>query len=179
MTEEIGLPSPKSNEDHTMLNLPNRFLACIFLGLLGIVAAGCGPADPKSSGGKKPSEDEHVGPHKGHIIELGRDHRYHGELVHNDATQTVSVYILGKGMKEHAIDQKSATITITIGDQTTTHDLAAVDPVDGKTAHFRGDKKLFEAIEAVEKNPRAKARFAVTIDGTPYSGEVELEEHGH
>jgi hypothetical protein len=152
-------------------------LAAISLAL--IAGVGCGPTAEEKTKTKTPAvtDDDHAGPHKGHIIELGRDHVYHGELVHDDATESVSIYILGKGMKESPIEQKTVTITTTIDGKTETHELAAVDAKDGKTAHFRGDKKLFEAIEAVEKDPKAKARLSLTIGDKPYSGDIELKEH--
>src|SRR5262245_16215513 len=38
---------------------------------------------------------EAEGPHHGHIIELGNE-EYHAELTHDDATKTVTIYLLGK-----------------------------------------------------------------------------------
>jgi len=35
------------------------------------------------------------GPHHGHLIELGND-EYHAELTHDDATKTITIYLLGK-----------------------------------------------------------------------------------
>jgi hypothetical protein len=152
-------------------------LAAIALALVGL--GGCGPTTddkpkPAKVTGDPPEHSGHVGPHKGHIIELGRDHQYHGELVHDDKAETASVYILDKAMKESPIDAKSVTITIVADNKPETHELAAVDPKDGKTAHFKGDKKLFEAIEDVEKNPKAKASLTVMIGDKPYKGDIDL-----
>jgi len=144
--------------------------------------AGCGPGtEEKTKPAPTSNGDEHQGPHKGHIIELGRDHQYHGEFVHDDKAETASIYILDKAMKETPIDAKSVTITIVVDGKPTDHELAAVDPKSGKTAHFRGDKKLFEAVEEAEKNEKAKARLSVTIGGKPYSGDLDLhhEHEGH
>ena len=164
-----------------------RYLTCHAALTVAILAlftlTGCGPGaeektKPAKVSGGPPDGDEHQGPHKGHIIELGRDHQYHGEFVHDDKAETASIYILDKAMKESPIEAKSVTITIVLDGKPTDYELAAVDPKSGKTAHFRGDKKLFEAVEEAEKNEKAKARLSVTIGGKPYSGDLDLH-HDH
>src|SRR5262245_22385602 len=163
-----------------------RYLTCRLALTLATLAlftlTGCGPSDKEQSKSDAVSgPDEHQGPHKGHIIELGRDHLYHGEFVHDDKTETASIYILDKSMKESPIEQKAVTITIVTNSKPTEYELTAVDPKDGKASHFRGDKKLFDAIEEAEKDKKAKARLSAMIAGKPYSGDLDLhdEHEGH
>lgn len=160
-------------------------VALVLASLVLFAMTGCGSGTEDKSktvkvSGSPPDGDGHEGPHKGEIIELGRDHKYHGEFVHDDATQTASIYILDAKMKESPIEQKSVTITITMDGKPTEYELAAVDPKDGKTSHFRGDKRLFDAVEAAEKDKKSKSRLSLSIGGKPYSGDLDLHEHeGH
>lgn len=118
--------------------------------------------------------EEHEGPHGGHVIELGRNHRYHAELVENEDAQTISVYMLGEDLKALAIDAPSMTMNLVVDGAAQSFELTAVDPVDGKASQFDGgDKSLFEALHEHE----ASGKLNVAIDGTPYSGAIEHHDH--
>ena len=70
-----------------------------------LALAGCGtnspPAPPavehKEGDGHAHAHPAH-GPHDGHLIELGEE-EYHAELTHDDATKSVTVYLLDKETK--------------------------------------------------------------------------------
>src|SRR5262245_45469794 len=66
-----------------------------------LFVAGCGgPAAPPAQPEAKHDHPDH-GPHEGHLIELGDD-EYHAELTHDDATKTITIYLLGKDAKTAA-----------------------------------------------------------------------------
>ncbi len=144
--------------------------------------AGDTPAQvAKTPGAAEDHEHEHAhdheGPHGGHIIELGRNHEYHAELVEDHDAKAVTIYILDEEMKSLPIAAESLTLNLVAGDQPQIFELAPSDAADGKAAIFASpDAALFEALEA---NPEATVRVQVTIDGTPYSGELSHEHHDH
>jgi len=53
---------------------------------------------------------EHQGPHGGHVVELGHNHEYHAELVEDEAAGLVTVYILGKDLREFPIAESSIAL---------------------------------------------------------------------
>jgi hypothetical protein len=73
--------------------------------LLSLAAAALGIAGCGSQPAKVPPQEaghhDHpsVGPHKGHLIEFGNNEEYHGELTHDDATKTITIYLLGPDAK--------------------------------------------------------------------------------
>lgn len=116
--------------------------------------------------------DAHQGPHHGHVIELGRSHEYHAELVDDEAAGTLKVYILDKDLKELPIEATSITMTLVVDRQPRTFELAAA--TSGQSSRFDAqDKGLFDALHLHE----ATGRIRVTINGTPYSGDVEHHDH--
>ncbi len=115
---------------------------------------------------------EHQGPHNGHVIELGRNHMYHAEVVEDDAAAMVTVYILDKDMKELAIDQASIVMNLKVDGQGQSFELTAAA---GSASQFNAaDKTLFEALHEHE----ATGKLRVTIDGSPFTGDVEHHHHG-
>lgn len=121
------------------------------------------------------SSAEHEGPHGGHVIELGHNHQYHAELVENEDTSTVTVFMLDQDMKELAIDQASVTMNLMVDGQVQSFELAAAGAAAGGASRFdAAGNALFEALHEHE----ASGKLRVTIDGSPYSGEVEHHPHG-
>ncbi len=160
---------------------------------LVLVASGCTKPSPNDSGAAGAAgsaeaddhdhdeghdghghEDEHQGPHDGHVIELGRNHEFHAEVVENEEAGMVTVYILDKKMKELAIDQATIVMNLKFDGKGKTFELTAVDASDGKASRFDAtDRSLFEALHEHE----ATGKIRVTINGDPYSGEVEHHHH--
>jgi len=114
------------------------------------------------------------GPHGGHIIELSHDHSHHAELTDDHSTDTVTVYMLDKDLKQAETEQKSVTLVLT---------------ADGKTESFEltGDGSVFSAsspqmLELLETDG-AKGKLRVNIDGKAMSGNFSHNEddddHGH
>ena len=151
------------------------------------VSEGCRPQQsgdgtPVDVSGPPPATDghdhdhggEHQGPHGGHVIELGRNHEYHAELVENEKAGSVTVYMLDKDLKALEIDQPAIAMNLTVDGQAKMFELAATDATSGKASRFEAaDRALFEALHEHE----ATGKLRVTIDGVPYSGEVEHHHH--
>jgi hypothetical protein len=149
------------------------------LALLSLV--GCGSPAANAPPAEEAHEHEHehaAGPHGGAIIELGE---YHGELVHDDAAGTVTVYVLdGAATANVPVDSKEASINITregLGKQFALAASPVEGETDGKTSRFvSSDAEL--ANEQV--NPAAAAVFDITIGEQQFRGMVEhAHEHDH
>jgi hypothetical protein len=117
--------------------------------------------------------NEHKGPHDGHVIELGRSHEFHAELVDDEKAETLTVYILGKDLKELPIEAASITMNLMVDGQPKTFELAGAT-ADKSSQFNAADKSLFEALHVHE----ATGKVRITIGGTPYSGDVEHHHHG-
>jgi hypothetical protein len=159
----------------------------LMLGLAAVVSlwlAGCnGPANP---GAKAPKVGEghdhahdhaHHGPHHGHLMEIGGE-EYHAEWTH-DETGKVTFYILDADAKKDVpIAAEDITIDVKIGENAAVpYKLAAVNPMDGKSATFEiVDKQLLGVLETL-KSPGIVATLKLTINGKAY--EQRIEEHTH
>lgn len=152
---------------------------------------GCGPSKVgndgpvKVSGGPRAGADNHdhshehgeKGPHGGHMIELGRSHRYHAELVENDATESITIYILDTHMEELAIGQPSLSLSLTANGASHTFELTAVTAAGatGSSRFESADKGLFQMLD---QHGDVAGKLRVTIDGTPYVGTLD-HDHDH
>ena len=131
-------------------------------------------AEPADSGHHHPTE----GPHHGALIELGAE-EYHGELVHDEASGTVTVWILDGAVKESVpIEAKEITINLKHDGHGEQFQLAASveagDP-DGLSSRFVStDGELGEHLH----ESGIDAVLALTINGRSYRGRIP-EGHGH
>lgn len=126
----------------------------------------------------KGHDHEHgeTGPNGGHLIELGRNHKYHAELVENDAAGTVSIYILDTHMKELAIGEASIILSLTSDGETISYEMGAMGEGETHSQFESADKALFQTLE---KHGEVTGKLRVTIDGVPYTGSIEHHEHDH
>ena len=163
--------------------------AVSFLAMLtfAIFAAGCsGPATSDKGGDSHADEqahadhdhgEEHAGPHGGQVIDIGRSHAYHAEIVEDEADSMVTVYLLDKDLKEMPITETTLTMNLLVDGEARTYELIAMS--DGDSSEFKAkDAGLFEALH----KQNATGKLLVTIDGKPYTGEVtphDHAEHGH
>lgn len=172
----------------------NGFYLPSFLAFVVVAAAlsGCGPSNEgdngpvEVSGGPPAGADNHdhshehgtEGPHGGHLIELGRNHKFHAELVENDSTETVTIYILDTHMEELTIDQPSISLSLTADGTSNTFELPAVksNGATGSSRFETSDKALFQVLE---QHGDVTGKLRVTIDGTPYVGTLDHHEHDH
>jgi hypothetical protein len=163
------------------ISLPLAFSAALAL-------AGCNgtslPAAPTGTPTADHKDDGHAhghaeeGPHHGHLIELGEE-EYHAELTHDEATKTVTVYLLDKEAKGAVgIADAEIVLNLVADGQPTQVKLAAApqegDPAGQSTRFSITDEKVLEMLEG----PKTTGRLNVTINGKAYSGTVEHHEHG-
>lgn len=169
--------------------------SAIVVALVGL--AGCNSSTPPSS--PPPVYPTHVadheghdhghshdhghaeeGPNGGHLIELGNE-EYHAEWVHDDDSGKLTVYILdAEAKKVVPISASTVTIEKKIGDKADKYELLAVGrtEADPKTAQFQiTDKPLVEALKSAGQG--VEANLSVDIDGKPFQGKFEHQEHDH
>ena len=117
-----------------------------------------------------------TGPHGGHLIELGRSHEFHAELVEDESHESLTIYLLDHALKEFAIDQATINLVVTAGGETTTLELSGqASHADAGFATFTSKDPALKNLLAGEGDITAKLR--VTIDGKPYTG--TWEHHAH
>ena len=180
----------------------NSTLAILSTALLGLGTAGCQPSTPPAatSGGpitSPPPEtvtavtddhghghDEHghptEGPHHGVLVELGNE-EYHAEVTHDDATGTVTVYLLDASAEKIVTSEATElAINLKLADKPAQFKLSA-QPQDGEPAgqssrYSLAEKQLTEYFD----HESAAARIQVTIGGKPFSGAIPVVHHdGH
>ena len=125
--------------------------------------------------------DAHVhpteGPHHGSLIELGNE-EFHVEMVHH--ANSVTIYILDSAAtKAVPIDATELTINVLHEGKPEQFKLVASpdtgDPT-GKSSRF----VLVDAELAGHIDDEAAApKLSVTINGTPYRGEIKHDHDGH
>ncbi len=117
------------------------------------------------------------GPHHGHLIELGQE-EYHMELTHDEATKTVSIYLLDGSAKQAVpIPDPEITLNLVVNGKPRQAKLGATpqigDPA-GQSSRFSAvDEELLEALES----PKTKGRINVTIKDKSYVGEIVHDAH--
>lgn len=161
------------------------FVGCALLAS-ALLATGCSqssssPSPVTANAGSSHAEHDHatVGPHGGGLIELGNE-EFHAELVHDDDSGAVTVYILGADAKTaNPIDATELTINLTHDGQAEQFKLAAspdtTDP-QGMASRFTStDAELGEDLEHEGTNPQ----LVVPIGGKQFRGKVAHGEHGH
>ena len=148
--------------------------------------AGCGRSGdeyhPVQKGVKvqdPPHEHEH-GPHGGHLVELGEE-EYHAEVVFQDKTGKITVYLLDSSAKKpNPIDAKQVTLKLTVGGKPQDFSAAAVpdagDP-QGKSSRFElADNADIKA--HIKDEEDLQGTVDVTIGKKAYSGQIK-HEHEH
>lgn len=119
-----------------------------------------------------------TGPHGGRLIDLGHNHKYHAELVQNNATETVTLYVLNTNMRELAISELAIFVNLTTGGKTTAYEmLAAGDRLSTNHSRFEStDKQLFQALETPGD---ITGKVRVRIQGVAYVGRIAYHDPSH
>jgi hypothetical protein len=162
-----------------LLNLISPFVAASAL----VAFIGCNPPSapdvpaPTSDHDHAHAHSEH-GPHEGELIELGNE-EYHAELTHDDATKTVTIYLLdNEAMAPVAIADAEISLNLVVDGQPMQVKLAAAPQegdAEGQSSRFSvTDEKVLEALEA----EKTTGMLNVSIGGKEYSGKVEHHDHG-
>ncbi len=150
--------------------------AAVFL--LGCADDAPPAADPDPAAAAPAHDYPSEGPHGGTLIELGSSD-YPAELVHDEAAQSVTVYLLDASAAQAvAIDAQELLVNVTHDGQPEQFKLAASpaegDP-EGKASRFVSEDQ--ELIGHLHEHG-AGARLVVKIEGRSYSGEI-AHSHSH
>ena len=118
------------------------------------------------------------GPHHGGLIELG-DEEYHAEVVHDEASGSVTIYLLdAAGKSAVPIDTTELLVNLSHDGQVEQFTLpASPQPSDpsGKSSRFASaDPELAEALD----REGADAQLVVSIGGKQYRGAIH-HDHDH
>ena len=118
------------------------------------------------------------GPHHGGLIELGNE-EYHAELVHDEAAETITIYVLDSAAKSAVpIEATSLLVNLSHDGQAEQFSLSASpqpnDPT-GKSSRFTStDAELAEEID----HEGVQAQLVVSISGKQYRGAIQ-HDHDH
>ncbi|QDT44201.1 hypothetical protein Pan241w_43090 [Gimesia alba] len=168
-----------------------NYLALAFC-IVGLTLAGCkNEADQGKTFDEAAPEDvtmdEHdhghdhpsEGPHHGSLIELGKE-AYHGELVHDEKSGAITVYILD-GAAKASVPIKAESVLINVkhdgkGQQFTLAASPEKGDPEGKSSKFMTeDKTLGELLHEGDTT----ARLVLEIDGKSFTGEIDAHDHDH
>ncbi|MFP6677028.1 MAG: hypothetical protein VB878_18230 [Pirellulaceae bacterium] len=159
-------------------------IAITILGFVGCSDGDSGQDGPDQSNSASSNGDhdhahhDEEGPNGGHLIDLGHGHDYHAELVEDDATETVTIFILDKDQKPLSISASSISLSLNSNGESQSFELAtAGEGENAKSDRFNStDKALFEILE---QPGDLTGKLRVTIDGTPYVGNIDHHAHDH
>lgn len=157
--------------------------------MLTLLITGCSDAPPSTGGTgsdavtaiDSSTEMSHShpteGPHHGVLIELGAE-EYHGELVHDEAAGTVTVWILDSTAKTTVpIDAEEITINLRLSDRGEQYRLQASaeagDPPDRSSRFLCTDRGLGEDLHQED----AQAMLALSIEGRAFRGSIPHRHH--
>jgi len=145
---------------------------CLTLSAALVGAAGCGKVPVKPTGSAAVHNHPAKGPHGGSLIELGKE-EYHVEMLHDDATHTVTFYVLdASATKAVPIDATEVVVNLKHGGKPEQFKVAAkADTTDlaGKSSRFVStDKELAEDLDA----EGADAELVITIGATQFRGKI-------
>ena len=133
---------------------------------------GQNPAADDPHAGHNHGEVDHSAKHGGHLIEIGRNHEYHAELVDDHKTESITVYMMDSDMKPLTVNESSISLVLTSGDKTETFELMASQP-GGSPEFASNDTEMMKMVEGES----VKGKLRITIDGKPFSG--TFDHHGH
>jgi hypothetical protein len=164
------------------MRLMKRASGLVALGLAVTSAAGGVPAvaaQPKTQKSVHAHAHPTEGPHHGSLIELGRED-YHAELVHDDATDTVTIYMLDGAAKDAvAIDAKQLTLNLLVGGKPQQFQLVSMpqsaDPEGRCSAFGCTSEPMCKAIDA----KGTTGRLNVEVSGKRFVGKLGLHTHHH
>lgn len=168
-----------------------RTSALLLSSVVALMASGCKPSPSESSVDPPHTEQDghdhgatddlahpQQGPHGGHLIELGEE-QYHAELLHDEATHTVTVHLLDStGTKPIATGPDKILLQVFRDAQFLEFELSAAgDSTEPAGSHFQLiDEDLVDFLLHAES---VRARLQATIDGQEYIGTIEHTAHDH
>lgn len=151
--------------------------------IVGLVSFGCEPGGQYKTAQQIKTEKGHAGhdghehgaagPHGGAIVELG-DEEYHGEVVVDAKSHTLTVWLFGKDAKTPA--PIAAEHVMVVDEKDAQHQLKAVDPKDGKASQFALADA--EKVGAIAKAGYLHGELKLEVDGKPYRGNIDAHFDG-
>ena len=119
-----------------------------------------------------------TGPHKGQLLELG-DEEYHAEILHDDKTGTVTIYVLdSKAKGPVATEAKDIAINVKVAGKLKQFKLKAApqkSDKSGRSSRFAGvSKDLIAALDAEDSSPQLR----IVINDKTFSARI-LHDHHH
>ncbi len=119
------------------------------------------------------------GPHGGSLIELGSE-EYHAELVHDDAAETVTIYLLDSAAKE-LVPIEASELKVNLNHEGQAEQFALVaSPQESDTAG-KASRFVSTDAEVCEElcHEHAKGQLVVAINGKQYRGDIQHDHEGH
>ncbi|QDT13432.1 hypothetical protein [Planctomycetes bacterium K23_9] len=160
-------------------------LAAMTFGLVGCKDGATNTAATVETSAPPATVDDHAehahpseGPHHGGLIELGNE-EYHAELVHDEDTGSVTIYVLNAAATEQIpIESTEITINVKHDGKPEQFKLAASpdanDP-QGKSSRFVStDAELGEHLDEEGADPK----LVLTINGKSFRGTI-AHDHDH
>lgn len=159
-------------------------LVLLSVAFAGFALTGCNgnnaakaPSTAAEKGGHNEHEHPSEGPHHGDLIELGKE-EYHAELVHDDATHTVTVYVLDSAAKAAVpIDAKGLVINLVAAGKPQQFMLPAKpdakDPAGQCSCFSLTNEALCEALD----DKATTGRINIEVKGKAFVGKIEPHEH--
>jgi hypothetical protein len=137
-------------------------------------------ATPYNEAGKAPATDDHEhehheGPHGGHVVEFGDDHKVHGEFVIDNEAKVARLYLLGEDLKT-PVEATSVEMH---------EDGANGEEVEIPFEPAGGGDKASEFTAPLDKLPSSDVEqlhghFHATVNGQELAGDLSHDhEHGH
>jgi hypothetical protein len=145
-----------------------------------ITLIGCGSDDPttqdkpvkvkdspaKDSSPKIANPHPDKGPRGGRLIDIGRNHEFHAEIVEDHDAESITIYILDHDMNDVGLKQNAIAINLQVNGESKPFNATVGKP---------SDHDLFHALE----DPKASGKIRLTINDTPYAGTISGHGHKH
>lgn len=127
----------------------------------------------KAEAGHDEHEHHHEGAHGGHVVELGDDHKVHGEIVIDEAAKVAKFFVTGEDLKTPV--EATAVTMHAEGDNGEEKEIAFVPA--------GGGEKGSEFTVALDQLPttdveQLHGHFHVTVDGNEMAGDL-AHDHDH
>jgi hypothetical protein len=120
--------------------------------------------------------EEAAGPHGGHLLALGAN-QYQAELLHDEKTETTTVYLLdAAGKKPVSADEATIVVQIARENQFVSYTLKAADGDVERSKFSLQDESLCDALS---HGTEAKGRLTAKIKGQSHVGRIEHTAHSH
>jgi hypothetical protein len=161
-----------------VMRLSDGLVVCFVLSALAGLAGCEGPQRKPDGSAAAVHNHPTKGPHGGSLIELGNE-EYHVEMLHDDASGTVTFYVLdGSAKKFVPIAATEVTVNLKHDGKPEQFKIPAKadtgDPAGQSSRFVSTDKELAEDLD----KEGADAELVLTIGSTPFRGKI-AHQHDH